>query len=477
MMRLIALLLVLAPATAFAQEVSPILYLNRCSGGCTINGGPDDARTMSSSIPCAGTVNCGGGGCSCSGTSAGTYTIEEFEDWQGNTCALADAEWNMIVQCVKEVYSPFNIMVTDQKPAMVISHTQGIIAGRPANIGYGGAGIGGIASGALGCGPQDNVISFSFANIFGAGTQRGRVIELCAVAAQETAHSFGLDHSFEFSDGRSACTDPMTYRTDCGGQKFFRNFQARCGEFGVRPCDCGGLQNSHQRLLNIFGPGTPLTAPPTLTVSAPMNGDTVGTGATVVATSAAQRGVARLELWLNGYLWVTVKGAPFNQSGQPETTYPLTFPANVPNSIIDIVVKSFDDIEAVTVAPTITVTKGAPCTSADTCLLGQKCDAGKCYWDPPTGELGDACEYPQFCIGGNCLDTSEGKFCSQTCVVGVADSCPAGFECEGAAGGAGVCVTAGAGDDTCCGIGADSRTSSLLALFVVTLVLRRKRRR
>jgi hypothetical protein len=478
MMRVLALLVLLAPAQAFAiGEVSPILFLNRCQGGCIVNGGADDARAMASSIPCAGGANCGGGGCSCPGGGGGQmFTIQEFENNDGMTGAAADAEWALLVQCVREVYSPYNVMVTDTLDANAISHTQGIVAGVPANIGYGGFGLGGIASGSLGCEPRDNVISFTFANIYSAPTPAARVLELCATVAQETAHSFGLDHSYEFSDGRSACTDPMTYRTDCGGQRFFRNFSAKCGENGVRPCACGGLQNTHQRLLSIFGPGTPLTAPPALAVSGVANGDTVGNGATVIATASAQRGVSRLELWLNGYKWLTVQGAAFGQSGQPEKAYALTFPADVPNSIVDIVVKAYDDIDAETIAPTITVTKGAPCANADSCALGQKCEAGKCFWEPPTGQLGDECSYPQFCATGTCLDTSAGMICSTDCVVGVGDSCPMGFTCEGPTGQGGKCVPEGAGDDTCCGIGANGKTSTLLSLFVVAFLLCRRRR-
>ncbi len=477
MRALVLAVVLLAPAHAFAVgEVSPILYLNRCAGNCTVVGGVDDARSMQSSIPCSGGATCGGGGCTCNGGSSGTYVIEEFENYMGQTGAAADAEWNLIVQCVREVYSPYNVMVTDVLPANAISHTQGIVAGRPANIGYGGLGVGGIASGGLGCEPKDNVISFSFANIFNAGTPESRALELCSVVAQETAHSFGLDHAYEFGDGRSACSDPMSYRFDCGGQDFFRNYSTRCGENGPRPCRCGGLQNSHLRLLQIFGPGTPLTAPPALTISAPQSGETVGNGATVVATASAQRGVDRLELWLNGYKWLTVRGAVFGPNGQPETSYPLTFPPDVPDSIIDIVVKAYDDINAETIAPTITVTKGAACTSADTCAKGQRCEAGKCFWDPPVGELGEACEYEQYCKTGSCLATSVGMICSTTCVVGVDDSCSAGFVCAGDAGGSGFCVPEGAGDDTCCGIGANGKTSALLSLLVVVFTLRRKRR-
>ena len=151
--------------------------------------------------------------------------------------------------------------------------------------------------------------------------------------------------------------------------------------------------------------------------------------------------------------------------------------SGVPDGIIDIVVKAYDDIDAEAVNPTITVTKGAPCTTADTCAKGQKCDAGKCYWEPPVGELGDPCTYEQYCKTGSCVETTAGQLCSNECVVGVGDSCGTGFTCDGAAGGTGYCVPEGAGDDTtCCGIGANGKTSALLSLFVVVFVLRRKRR-
>ena len=83
---------------------------------------------------------------------------------------------------------------------------------------------------------------------------------ICWTAAQETAHALGLDHEYVFSDGTSACNDPMTYRMDCGGQKFFRNKAAQCGEVGVRTCRCGGSQNSHVKIRGVFGDGTSLIA-------------------------------------------------------------------------------------------------------------------------------------------------------------------------------------------------------------------------
>jgi MYXO-CTERM domain-containing protein len=459
----------LAPNAAHADaQVSPILYLNRCTGGCTVHAGIDDARANSSSIPCPGGGASPGTQCP---TPSGDVMIEEFKNSNGETGAAADAEWGQLMKCVRELYSPYAITVTDTVPAGGLSHNQGIVAGRPVNIGW--SGIGGVAPGSN-CSPRDNVISFTFSNIYNGPE---RIIDICAVVGQETAHAYGLDHAYAFSDGRTACPDPMSYRSECGGQRFFRNDNATCGEFAARPCMCGGFQNSHLKILAIFGPGTPITRPPTVVVSSPAPDSTIANGATVVATASAQRGIAKLELWLNGSRWLTVKGAPFGSTGQPETAYPITFPAAVPDGIIDIVVKAFDDINVMAETAPITVTKGAPCADASSCAKGQKCDAGRCFWDEPTGVLGDACDYPQFCESEQCVDTSAGMFCSQDCVVGVTDSCPAEFECAGTAGQTGFCVAKGAEEPVCGCATSDTRGAAMFSAFVLLVLTRRRRRR
>ena len=67
--------MVITPPTAFTphtSQISPFLYLNRCSGGCTIHGssGANDARTQTSSIP-----------------SPGTYVVGEFQTFDQLTGA------------------------------------------------------------------------------------------------------------------------------------------------------------------------------------------------------------------------------------------------------------------------------------------------------------------------------------------------------------------------------------------------------
>jgi MYXO-CTERM domain-containing protein len=451
-----------------AAEISNIIYMNRCTGGCTVTGGTvNDARNHVAAY-----------------LDPGTYQVDEFQNNAKQLGAAADAEWAQLVQCVREIYSPFNVMVTDEKPVSA-NYSEAIVGGVAADVGM-NPNVGGVA--AFSCAPRDNAMSFTFANsgYYFFNDAQLRVWELCAIVGQETAHNFSLDHSYEFTDGSSACNDPMTYRTDCGGQKFFRNKVARCGEDQVRDCalgtTCGAAggtsQNSHQKLLSIFGAGQSLAGAPTVTINAPMNGGTAIEGQVVAFQAGSKRGVEKAELYLNGWKWADVKGAAFTGSGQLNpSNYSVKFPAGVPNSVIDIQIKAYDDLGIMTASQTVTVTKGAACASAETCATGQKCEGGKCFWDAPTGKLGDACTYQQFCESDMCVMTEGGDgYCSQECVVGATAACPMGFECL-AAGGGGVCLPTDSGG-CCSASGGDAWwVHGGLSLFVLGLVVRRRRRR
>jgi len=460
-MRALCLLLLLAAAPAAASPgelgtvempaqspaaAATVLYLNRCKGGCTLTAGADDARTLTSSIPQGGS----------------TFTMTEW--------AWGDTEWNAFMQCMREVYSPYAVTVTDVLPVGGIAYNEGVVAGRPTEIGI-SPNFGGIAPVTSDCSPYSNVISFSFANTYGP---TDRPYAICWTAAQETAHAYGLDHEYAFTDGRSACNDPMTYRSDCGGEKFFRNDAAMCGEFTARPCRCGANQNSHLHLTSVLGAATPITTPPKVTLTSPAAGSTIQNGSSVIVTASAQRGVRTLELSLNGYVWAKTTGAAFGAEGQPESSYPLALPADVPDGLIDIVVTAKDDLGIATATAPITVTKGAPCTTADTCANGQRCDAGHCLWDPPAGEVGDDCTFDQFCKTGLCASANTGQMkCSQSCIINVGDSCPMGFDCLGEGVNTGVCWPHQAGGGCCDSSGGSG--AALLALGLAFVIGKRRR--
>ncbi|MBA3539073.1 MAG: Ig-like domain-containing protein [Deltaproteobacteria bacterium] len=322
----------------------------------------------------------------------------------------------------------------------------------------------GIAPLAGDCRALSNTPAFAFANQHPAND---RVTNICWTVAQEASHAYGLDHEFVFVDGGSACIDPMTYRTDCGGEKFFRDRDAYCGETEKKDCTCPGTQNSHQNLLGKFGAGTVTTAAPTVSIVVPLDQTTFVQGQAVQARAKAQRGVTRLDLYLNGYRWMTVPGGGFGPDGQPESTYPFVPPSAVPDGVIDIVVKARDDLGIETASSTVTVTKGLPCADAASCAVGQKCEAGKCFWDPATGELGAACEYKQSCVSDLCQD----GVCEQACDAAGPPTCPGGYTC-----GEGFCVTVDGGCCSVSGPGAGWLHGGFAGIVLVVVLRRRPAR-
>jgi hypothetical protein len=441
--------------------ISQILVLERCSGDCTVFDGGNDARANSSMIP-----------------EQPVSTLSEFVNSAGLAGAAADAEWAQVVQCMKEVYSPYNVLVTDQPPAAGLTFHKAIIAGTPRELNLEDERILGVAQVAGDCSPIDNVLSFTFANAHARDPLRplDRVLNLCWTAAQESAHAFGLDHQFSFSNNRSACNDPMTYRTDCGGQKFFRNELASCGEDSVRACRCGPNQNSHSKLVQVFGAGTPITGNPTVELTSPATSGGI-VDRVISARAGSKRGIARVEVLFNGYKWAEVPGVPFGREGQPNPgDYNIVIPTALPNSIVDIVAVAYDDLGVSTQTSVITATRGAACQNASGCALGQKCEAGKCFWDPAAGELGDSCTYPQFCKSGLCRGTKDEQICTHECLPFVSDSCEAGFECVPAEN-SGVCFFPDSGG--CCSVDRSSRgwlANLVLAIAVLGFVARRRRR-
>jgi MYXO-CTERM domain-containing protein len=530
--------------------ISPWIYFNRCTGGgCVVHGTTsDDARDMNSSIPCP-SPQCTVGSCECTGGPSGTWTVHEFANQFGQTgsngtcygdgatlctqdsqcsgtctggggttctggtktgmacttdtdcadiCDSADYEWNQVMQCLKDIYSPYDVNITDQLPPNGVSYTEDLLAGTGDDIGYPpSSGVGGLAP--VPCTAQGNVLTFSFANI-NWGKGQDRIWNLCYVAAQESAHPMGIEHEYSYLDAypsndNSTCMDPMTYRTDCGGEHFFRNAPSNCGEFMERACSCGGAQNDHQKLLNAYGAGTSTIPAPTSSIVLPAAGTTVDGAFSVTASSGSRRGVTSVELWLNGYKWASQPGAAFMSNGQPDPSqYNIAAPATVPNSVIDVVIKAYDDLGAETDSPTVTITKVGPCSADTDCSSaapGQECSTmhatdypggpGRCFWPAPTGVLGDPCSYDQFCTSGECSPTTTNQVCSQDCTVGIAGTCPDNYDCVMRSGIDGFCYpSAKTTDSGCCRVDGNSNAVWLhggIAALVLGLVTRRRKRR
>jgi MYXO-CTERM domain-containing protein len=404
-------------------HTSNIIYLDACWGGCTItDGSPDDSRINQSSIV------------------SGTRTIGEF--------AHGQATWDAVVRCVREIFEPYDFRVVDQNPGNV-SHFKSIVAGRPGEIGQPNW-VGGVAPFRCG-GIINNSINYTFANHYS-----GSVRQICETVAQETAHVFGLDHQYY-------CPDPMTYLGGCG-PKYFRDYNAPCGEDSARTC-CSGAQtqNSHARILGHFGPSQP--SPPDVTITAPENGADVTPGFVVRADAVDDVHVDRVELWINGSRIMGLSSLP----------YVFNAPLDIPKGTHTVEVRAWDNRDDMGSA-SITVNVGDPCTKPADCSNGDTCVGGRCVAGPGTpGGLGELCVDGTECLSGLCgFDGTENR-CVEDCTPG-GDDCPSDFTCL-SAGSTGVCWPAegGAGCGGCAGGNGSPAAPLALALLVALIAFRPRR--
>jgi hypothetical protein len=165
--------------------------------------------------------------------------------WILDEARIADAvipeytgdDWEAVVDCVRDTFSPFNVSVTDSQPASA-SYLEAVVGGTGAEWGMWEPG--GVA-GVPGCDLAYRRAIVFASQQFGGGDAR----HLCWSVAQELAHTAGLEHEY-------LCEDPMTYLDGCG-EKRFQDVDAPCGESAPRPCRCGETQNSFRLLQEIWG--------------------------------------------------------------------------------------------------------------------------------------------------------------------------------------------------------------------------------
>tara|TARA_R110002073_G_scaffold142117_2_gene293529 strand:+ start:41002 stop:42291 length:1290 start_codon:yes stop_codon:yes gene_type:complete len=212
---------------------------------------------------------------------------------------LNDSEWNQVMSCVQQQFSRFDIDVTDVDPGQT-PHYESVVAGSPQLLGM-PAGVGGVSPFTSNCDVIPSSIVFTFTDVLPRDPQI-----ICEIAAQEIAHSFGLDHEF-------LCSDPMTYLSGCGA-KSFQDVAAPCGEDQARDCaqpgqyDCGyDQQNSVQLMTQRIGLN-PGDADNTVAISSPVDGATVRLGFEV---NAAVDTADSVEFRIDGTTIATLNSAPF----------------------------------------------------------------------------------------------------------------------------------------------------------------------
>jgi hypothetical protein len=420
------------PVDLTAGPPSRIIYLNNCkkTNGCTVYSGQENSLTQHSSI-----IN-------------GTIHLSAF--------GSSDAVWQQVMTCVKQTYAPFAITVTDVDPGNV-PHWETMVAGLPTEAGQPN-GVAGVSP--FSCGVISNSITYAFANVL-----QGDVNQICWTVAQETAHSFGLDHEY-------LAPDPMTY-LDGSYPKRFQNTNAQCGRNQVEACMCGGAtQNSYKLINQLFGSPTP--SPPKVTILDPANGAQVQAGFPVHGSFMDDQGVDKTELYVDGKLAQTLAFPP----------YAYNAPADLASGTHHVELRAYD-LQGTPGSAFIDVVIGAPCTTDASCGSGKACIDGRCVVGPgQPGGLGEVCTGPGDCASGVCGNDGAGTlYCVEQCNP-AANGCPSNFDClaTDATGTAGVCWP-GAGDGgggTSAGCAAGSSgTSALpigLGLGFLLIGLRRRKR-
>ncbi|MBI4511217.1 MAG: Ig-like domain-containing protein [Deltaproteobacteria bacterium] len=309
-----------------------VIFLNR-SGG-TFSPGNDDSSQNISSIP---------------------RSVARIPPW-----SHGDEKWEEFVACMKDMFGRFDVEVTDVDPGAT-AHIEAVIGGTPGLVGL-GSNVGGVAPMFLDCSVVERAVTYTFSEVF-----RGDPQSTCQVAAQEIAHSFGLDHEV-------LCEDPMTYLSGCGA-KTFQDKDAPCGEKSARTCMCGGsTQNSVQVLLSVLGPA-PDRTPPTAIIISPPDSSLVLPGFTVETTAEDNTGIARVELHIDGTLVESDETPP----------YSFSTPKGLEKGEHRVEVRAVDGQGNTT--PDSVRVKLVSCTTNSQCSTGQHCSAGECVAtnDKPNG--------------------------------------------------------------------------------------------
>ncbi|HUQ06254.1 MAG TPA: hypothetical protein VM261_27305 [Kofleriaceae bacterium] len=194
---------------------SRIIYLARTP--VELTPGEDDAPAGASSV-----------------LAAKANAPSKLPGWKGT-----DKGWKQLMACVKKQWAPFNVEITDEKPAGD-DYILVAVGGRPSDIGEKNKRVGGLApfSGEV----IPKAVVFAFSQQLG-----NQVTPVCETIGMEVAHAYGLDHGYD-------CKDVMTYLKPCG-MKSFLDKDIACGETKKRPCAGGAAtQNSYQRLMTALGP-------------------------------------------------------------------------------------------------------------------------------------------------------------------------------------------------------------------------------
>lgn len=204
-----------------------------------------------------------------------------------------------LVQKLANYYAPFNIVISTNRPPDYLPYTMAVVGGTSGNAGKGN-GVCGIAN--VACdGAKRNHVSLTFPSSCNA---------VAEIAAQETAHNWGLEHTDITSD--------IMYPFVQGGSQSFRNECmdishatgdgiTQCTYVHENYCPGGGgeEQNSYAELLGVFGPRAEDTEAPQILEISPADGSVFTTSESFVVSAKLADNFNML-----GVKWTWIEGIP-----------------------------------------------------------------------------------------------------------------------------------------------------------------------
>jgi MYXO-CTERM domain-containing protein len=364
----------------------------------------------------------------------------------------AQFDWPTIVQCVKNSFRPFGVIVTETEPTgvpyveAVVGGSGGREVGRPDNDLFG------IAATDTFCTLYRTGIAFNFAgthvSAFPNATVRNQ--EMCNTIAHEVGHVLGLEHQILEPDHMSYVYIQDECPAAPAGCKSFVDQVSQCGvqPGQLNPCSCGPNPNSYAKLASMIGLRPTESVKPTLEIITPDDLTKLPPTFEIVADASDNMQMQDVALLIDG-IQVAVDSTPNG------TTYTLRA-TGIAEGMHTLVVRATDfalNTEEVTANVRIQL-----------------------------AQTGDSCVDSDACEGGLCAQSSEGSFCTEDCAN---SACPDDFTCTMISSGAEICVPDDNGGDGdgggdgggCCSTSSSSGSAAagLLALGV-GLVLSRRRR-
>lgn len=302
---------------------------------------------------------------------------------------------------MEAIHAPYDIYFVLTRPAS--GNYQRLIFGGTCASVSGGSTCAGVA--VMDCG--DSMLR----NIGYAHPAGLRYTDLVTTAAQEMAHAYGLNHTTDNMD----IMFPQL-------QNDVRPVGYGAGPIPMDETGCGGaiFQDSHALLLGTVGPFGQDVTKPTVSITAPGNGELVAEGVdvTIAVTASDDEELVSVSAELDGMDLGALTAAPFE--------WPVTGLDRGEHTIVVRALDASDNAQSATLTFHV-----GECVLGTDCGDGFTCQDNLCVEGTGPGggdgNLGDPCTGNEDCASGICGTVGGDSRCTEQCDTD--GDCPTGFEC------------------------------------------------